>query len=102
MNKFKDLHAKKGEGGFPASALMSSNNPYAQPTPTNSGNPYQQQQGKLTASFQAAAILFLKAILGIFSSKHYNFYNKYKWQKVHPIYSAGIRTHSLQHMSLLP
>ena len=38
----------------------------------------------------------------LFSSKHYNFYNKYMWNNVHPVYGARIRTHDLQYMSLLP
>ena len=38
----------------------------------------------------------------VFSNKHYNFYNKYMWKNVHPVYGAGIRTHNLWNMSLLP
>ena len=30
------------------------------------------------------------------------FYNKYMWKNVHPVYGAGIRTHDLQIMSLFP
>ena len=39
----------------------------------------------------------------VFSNKHhYNFYNKYVWKNVHPVYCTGIRTHDLQNMSLFP
>ena len=39
----------------------------------------------------------------VFSNKHYyNFYNKYMWQNVDPVYDTGIRTHDLQNMSLFP
>ena len=39
----------------------------------------------------------------VFSNKyHYNFYTTYMWKNVHPVYSAGIRTHYLRKMSLLP
>ena len=31
-----------------------------------------------------------------------NFYNKYMWKNVHPVYSAGIWTHNLRNMSLFP
>ena len=38
-----------------------------------------------------------------FSNKHhYNFYNKYMWKNVHPVYSTGIWTHDLRNVSLLP
>ena len=38
-----------------------------------------------------------------FSNKHqYNFYNKSMWINVHPLYSAGIWTHSLHNASLIP
>ena len=30
------------------------------------------------------------------------FYNKNMWKNVHPVYGAGIWTHNLQDMSLLP
>ena len=30
------------------------------------------------------------------------FYNKYMWKNVHPVYGAGIRTHNLWNVSLLP
>ena len=36
-----------------------------------------------------------------FSNKHHNFYNKYMWKYVHPVYGAGIWTHDLQNMSLI-
>ena len=36
----------------------------------------------------------------VFSNKHYNFYNKYKLQNVHPLYGAGFWTHNVQNMSL--
>ena len=29
-------------------------------------------------------------------------YNKYMWTNVHPVYSAGIRTHDLWNVSLFP
>ena len=38
----------------------------------------------------------------VFSDKHYNFYIKYMWENIHPAYSAGIQTHDLQDISLLP
>ena len=38
----------------------------------------------------------------VFSNKHYNFYNKYMWKNVHPVYGPGIRTHELWNMSLFP
>ena len=38
----------------------------------------------------------------VFSNKNYNFYNKYVWNNVHRVYGAGIRTHDIQDMSLLP
>ena len=31
-----------------------------------------------------------------------HFFNKYMWKNVHPVYGAGIRTHDLRNMSLLP
>ena len=31
-----------------------------------------------------------------------NFYNKYMWKNVHPVYGAGIQTHDLRNVSLLP
>ena len=37
----------------------------------------------------------------VFSNKCYNFYNKYV-KNVHPVYGAGIWTHNLKGMSLLP
>ena len=39
-------------------------------------------------------------LFSIFSNKHYNFYNKYMWKNVHPVYGAGIRTHNIWNMSL--
>ena len=38
----------------------------------------------------------------VFSNTPYNFYNKYMWKNVHPVYSVGIRTHDLWNVSLLP
>ena len=33
-------------------------------------------------------------LFSVFSNKHhYNFYNKFMWKNVHPVYGAGIRTH---------
>ena len=37
----------------------------------------------------------------VLSNKRYNFY-KFMWKNVHPVYGAGIWTHNLQDMSLLP
>ena len=34
--------------------------------------------------------------------KNYNFYNKYMCKNVHPVNGAGIWTHYLQNVSLLP
>ena len=31
-----------------------------------------------------------------------NFYNKFMWKNVHPVYGAGIRTHNLRNVSLFP
>ena len=39
-------------------------------------------------------------LFSVFSNKHYNFYNKYMWKNVHPVYGAGIRTHDLRNVSL--
>ena len=33
-------------------------------------------------------------IFGFFKKHHYNFYNKYMWKNVHPVYGARIRTHN--------
>ena len=33
---------------------------------------------------------------------HYNFYNKYMWKNVHPVFGAGIRTYDLRNVSLFP
>ena len=38
----------------------------------------------------------------VFSNKHYNFYNKYMWKIIHPVYGAGIQTYDLQNVSLFP
>ena len=40
--------------------------------------------------------------LGLFYRLYLVFSNKYMWKNVHPVYGAGIRTHNLQNMSLLP
>ena len=46
--------------------------------------------------------LFYRLFL-VFSSKHqYNFYNKHMWKNVNSVYGAGIQTHDLRNMSLLP
>ena len=39
-------------------------------------------------------------LFSVFSNKQYNFYNKYMWKNVHPVYGAGIWTHDLQNVSL--
>ena len=44
----------------------------------------------------------LFCLFSVFSNKHYNFYNKYLWKNVHPVYGAGIRTHDLRNVSLFP
>ena len=36
------------------------------------------------------------------SKKQYKFYNKSMWKNVHPVYSAGIRTHNLSNISRHP
>ena len=41
-------------------------------------------------------------LFSVFSNKQYNFYNKYMWKNVHPVYGAGIWTHNLQNVSLFP
>ena len=40
-------------------------------------------------------------IFGLFKQT-LQFYNKYMWKNVHPVYGAGIRTHDLRHVSLFP
>ena len=46
--------------------------------------------------------MFQRGFFSVFSNKHYNFYNKYLWKNVHPVYIAGIQTHDLKNMSHLP
>ena len=42
-------------------------------------------------------------LFSVFSNKyHYNFYNRYMWKNVHPVYGAGIQTHDLRNVSLFP
>ena len=42
-------------------------------------------------------------LLSVFPNKHhYKFYNKLMWKNFHPVYGAGIQTHNLRNMSLLP
>ena len=36
----------------------------------------------------------------VFLNKQYNFFNKYMWKNVHPVYGARIQTHNLQNVSL--
>ena len=44
-----------------------------------------------------------RLVLFIFSLFQTNyFYKKSIWENVHPVYSAGIRTHNLQDVSLFP
>ena len=38
-------------------------------------------------------------LFSVFSNKHYNFYNKYMWKNIHPVYGAGIWTHDLWNVS---
>ena len=45
--------------------------------------------------------MFQRGFFSVFSNKHYNFYNKYLWKNVHPVYIAGIQTHDLKNMNLL-
>ena len=40
-------------------------------------------------------------IFGLFKQTT-NFYNKYMWKNVHPVYGAGIQTHNLRNVSILP
>ena len=44
----------------------------------------------------------LFCLFSVFSNKQYNFYNKYMWKNVHPVYSAGIQTHKLLWHESLP
>ena len=46
-----------------------------------------------------ASFLFL---FSVFSNKQYNFYNKWMWKNVHPVYGAGIWTYDLSNMSRHP
>ena len=56
------------------------------------------------------SIFFLKgptpasfSYIFVFSNTHYKFYKQIgMWKNVHPVYGAGIRTHNLWNMSLLP
>ena len=41
-------------------------------------------------------------LFSVFSNKLYNFYNKWMWKHVHPVYGAGIRTHDLSNKSRHP
>ena len=38
----------------------------------------------------------------VFSNKYYKFVQQIYVKNVHPVYCAGIRTHDLRNMSLLP
>ena len=38
----------------------------------------------------------------VFPNKHYKFLQQIDGKNVHPVYSAGIRTHNLWNVSLLP
>ena len=40
------------------------------------------------------------ALFRLFSVFSNNFYNKFMWKNVHPVYGAGIRTHNLRNVSL--
>ena len=62
-------------------------------------------------NFHETWILFLKkgqpglffVYFSVFSNKHhFNFYNKYMWKNVHPVYGAGIWTCNLGNVSLFP
>ena len=47
--------------------------------------------------------LLFKCVFSVFSNKHhYNFNNKYVWKNVHLVNGAGIQTHDLENMNLLP
>ena len=46
--------------------------------------------------------LFRLFSFGLFKQTSLQFYNKYMWKNVHPVYGAGIRTHDLQNVSLFP
>ena len=70
-----------------------------------------EPQGKCINVTNIILLCFLKMgqprplfrLFVVFSKKHqYNFYNKYMWKNVHLVYGAGIWTHNLQNMSLLP
>ena len=69
-------------------------------------DPHPSQQN---AGVTEEAFLLKWAIPGLFLiyfrsflNKHYNFYDKFMWKDVHPVYGAGIQTHNLWEMSLLP
>ena len=61
-----------------------------------------QLNWEISYFLKKCAILGLFSFIFVFSNKHYNFYSKYMWNNVHPVYSAGIQTHDLQEMSFLP
>ena len=50
--------------------------------------------------------MFLRGLFRLFSvffkQASIQFSNKLMWQNIHPVYGAGIRTHTLQSMSLFP
>ena len=47
-------------------------------------------------------VALLTDLLSVFSSKRYKIYNKLMWINIHPVFGAGIRSHSLLNISLLP
>ena len=51
------------------------------------------KNGPIPASFSFIFGLFKQTL---------QFYNKYMWKNVHPVYGAGIRTHNIWKVSLLP
>ena len=50
----------------------------------------------------AKAGLFYRLSSVFSNNHHYKFYNKLMWKNVHPVNCAGIWTHNLCNMSLLP
>ena len=46
----------------------------------------------------AASLAFIYG----FSNQNYNFYNILMWKNVHPVSGAGIQTHNLSNVTLLP
>ena len=51
---------------------------------------------------KGSTLVSFSFIFGLFQTNNTFFYNKSTWKYIHPVYSAGIRTHDLLNMSRLP